>query len=161
MRARIADIIYHASQLSGIPIVEIVGRSRLKHKVQVRHAVCLIAREQRQGKEPAYSFPTIGRAMGKDHSTVIHGCRMGRDTARRDPVFATFVETLRQAAQTGKPFAEMNAAPIMVASVPAKPVKRPHVKAVSLAPGEMPDGGHKFHAGIAAGSAALLKALAA
>ncbi len=158
MRARIADILYHASQLSGVSVEQILGRSRKQQIVRTRHAVCMVAREQMGANGPAYSFPTIGRAFGKDHSTIIHGCTMAAETVRRDPVYAEFVEALRQAS-TAPPFAQMRLDPITVASPP--PRFRKSIKAVTLNEGEEGDEGHKFHAAIAMGSAALLKALAA
>lgn len=159
-RALIADIIVHAANLSGLTVAQVKGNSRVMHIVRVRHAACLVAYEQtrRDGKLVlrAYSYPQIGAVFGKDHSTIIHGVKLGKELCLRDMVFSAFVQALREAARTGRMFAKLDPKPI---TVPA--LKRPHIKAVTLAHGEEPDEGHKFHTAIGKGSAALLKALAA
>lgn len=159
MRARIADIIHHASKLSGFTVEQIKGPCRTKHLARTRQAICLVAREQRlkdgDSSIYAYSYPQIGMHLGRDHSTVIHACAKAELIVARDPIYAAFVSDLREASR-GKPF--VSAVPI---TAPPVKFKRPHVKAVALREGEEADAGHKFHEGIARGSAALLKALAA
>jgi hypothetical protein len=105
-RARIADIIHHASQLSGLTVGTLVGKSREQRIVRVRQAIMLIAREQVSDGTTAYSYPQIGRALGgKDHATIIHGCDKAALIAGRDPVYAGFIDALREASANGKIFA--------------------------------------------------------
>lgn len=109
MRALIADIINHAARISGVSAQDIRGKSRLRHVVRVRQAVCLIAREQvRQDGDLvlyAYSFPQIGAALGnKDHSTIIHGCKAAANIATRDREYAQFIDNLRVASASGAMF---------------------------------------------------------
>jgi hypothetical protein len=117
MRARIADIIHHASQLSGLTVGTLVGKSREQRIVRVRQAVMLIAREQVSDGTTAYSYPQIGRALGgKDHATIIHGCDKAALIADRDPVYAGFIDALREAAANGKIFA----GEVKVATLPVR-----------------------------------------
>jgi hypothetical protein len=109
-RARIADIIHHASQLSGVSVASIQTASRKREVVRVRQAIMLIAREQRRKDGDlvtfAYSFKQIGSALGgKDHSTIMHGCDKAALIAERDPVYAGFIDALREASANGAIFA--------------------------------------------------------
>ena len=122
MRALIADIITHASRLSGVSAQDIRGPSRLRHVARVRQAVCLIAREQMRHDEDrkfyAYSYPQIGAVLGdRDHSTIIHGCKAAANIATRDPVFAAFIVELRNAAANGNVFEKGEPAPVKQAPV--------------------------------------------
>ena len=68
-RTTIRAIIRDASVLTGIPVPDIIGHKRTKEFVRVRQAVMWEARRQ------GYSLPQIGRALNRDHTTVIHGLR--------------------------------------------------------------------------------------
>ena len=52
----------------GVTIAEIDGRSRRRRIVIARWAAIRAVQEER----PGYSFPQIGRAFGRDHSTIMH-----------------------------------------------------------------------------------------
>ena len=64
--------INHAAEHHGVTAAEIKGRSRLGHVVAARQDVFLELREA------GWSFPRIGMAMGRDHSTVMHGVARAR-----------------------------------------------------------------------------------
>ena len=59
--------ISRAAEHHGVTVAEIKGRSRLGPAAAARQDVFLALREA------GWSFPRIGRAMGRDHSTVMHG----------------------------------------------------------------------------------------
>ena len=40
------------------------------------------------------SYPAIAAAIGRDHSTVIHGCDLIRRRVTRDRAFMLFIENL-------------------------------------------------------------------
>ena len=130
MRARIADIVFHAARLSEFTEAEVKGACRSKTLVRVRQAVCLVAREQKRFDGEfivhAHTFPTIAAALGKDHSTIIHAVRKAEDMVQRDPQFSRFVDDLRQAVKQGTAFAELNMPKVKVAkpSIPAAPSLR-------------------------------------
>jgi chromosomal replication initiation ATPase DnaA len=62
-----ADVKAIAEQ-SGIAWHEVMGRSRFRHVVRVRAAICVALRER------GWSFPRIGAFLGLDHTTVMHHC---------------------------------------------------------------------------------------
>ena len=64
--------ISRAAEHHGVTVAEIKGRSRLGPVVAARQDVFLALREA------GWSFPRIGRAMGRDHSTVMHGVARAR-----------------------------------------------------------------------------------
>ena len=59
--------INRAAEHHGVTAAEIKGRSRLGSVVAARQDVFLLLREA------GWSFPRIGRAMSRDHTTVMHG----------------------------------------------------------------------------------------
>jgi chromosomal replication initiation ATPase DnaA len=69
-RHRMAVIIETVSAETGISSEEILGRGRCAHVALARQYAMWKCREQ------GYSFPLIGRVFGRDHSTVMHGCRV-------------------------------------------------------------------------------------
>lgn len=54
----------------GLAIEEIMGEQRSKKIVEARHEIFW-----RLKKETKWSLPQIGRFMGRDHTTVLHGLR--------------------------------------------------------------------------------------
>ena len=64
--------INRAAEHHGVTVAEIKGRSRLGPAAAARQDVFLALREA------GWSFPRIGRAMGRDHSTVMHGVARAR-----------------------------------------------------------------------------------
>lgn len=64
-RARISDIVTIAARLTGVPAAEIVSPSRELHLCAIRFAVFRSARAY------GYSFPEIGRAVGRRHHTSV------------------------------------------------------------------------------------------
>ncbi len=65
------------------------GTSRLRTVLLARHVAIYLAHEI--GKE---SLPVIGRAFGRDHTTVLHAVRKVRELVNRDPNLAGMVEQL-------------------------------------------------------------------
>lgn len=59
--------INRAAERHGVTVAEIKGRSRLGHVAAARQDVFL------ELWEVGWSFSRIGRAMGRHHSTVMHG----------------------------------------------------------------------------------------
>lgn len=65
----IAAIAEAVSDVTGVPLSEIKGESRLQEVAWARHAVCYLARRNTQATQRA-----IGAYLGgRDHSTVRHG----------------------------------------------------------------------------------------
>lgn len=91
MRLRVIDIIRHAVRVTRIPQEALIGQSRLMDYVWVRKAIVMVAREQ------GYSYPDIGRLMGKrHHTTIMHADRCAKKMVKDDDRFARLVEELRR-----------------------------------------------------------------
>lgn len=65
---------------------------RKKEIVTARHAIWFIAHDFL-----GYSYPLLGKMYGKDHSTVLHGCRKIRENARSA---AIVIDTINAADKT-------------------------------------------------------------
>lgn len=53
----------------GVTLVDVLAPNRRAHVVQARRAWAKALRER------GWSYPTIARAMQRDHTTVIHLCK--------------------------------------------------------------------------------------
>jgi chromosomal replication initiation ATPase DnaA len=62
------DIIRDVSEETGVSVAEIIGRARTGRIVKARQAVMYCAR-----REGRFSTTQIGRALHRDHTTVIYG----------------------------------------------------------------------------------------
>lgn len=62
-------IVCKVAKRTGVPARAIVSRSRTDEVFAAR------ARAMRALRAMGYSFPQIGKAFGRDHSTVIHAVR--------------------------------------------------------------------------------------
>lgn len=65
-RATVRLISKEVSRLTGIPASEIMGPRRSADVCRARELVCYVARRN------GMSYPQIGRALKRDHSTIIH-----------------------------------------------------------------------------------------
>ena len=66
-----AQIIRLASRLAGVPEVVLLGPRRTRNLAWARQRVMFVTRKLR----PDLSLPQIGRALRRDHTTVIHAIR--------------------------------------------------------------------------------------
>lgn len=97
IRARLADlaepgrpilsVVRKAAAITGVPVSDILSPSRQAAICWVRWAVMLAASER-------HSFAGIGRALGRDHTTVIAGVKRARGLRAKDVPFALLVEAL-------------------------------------------------------------------
>ncbi len=78
---------------TGISVDQIRGSSRRTEVVLARHVAMYLLRE-----EAHCTLAYIGRILGgRDHSTVLHGCRRVETIKDSDPLFRTVFERLRDA----------------------------------------------------------------
>ena len=162
---RLADVVTLAARISGIPAWEIVGDSRRMPLPGIR--ACII----RIGRDAGHSYPKIGIVMNRDHSTLINALNKLDIYLRRDGLPA-FNEALRAAVAAERPFVSKLAAPIVLPPAPMKvgksggskvnfqalPKSKPR-NCFRVTDSEEPDDGHVFHAAIASGSSALVRAI--
>lgn len=72
-RPRLRDIIHAACTVSDLPRHKIVGQARDTGAVRARSLIFSVARKF------GFSYPEIGRSVGRDHTTVLHGLRVLKD----------------------------------------------------------------------------------
>ena len=84
MNARVRECVYDAASAFAVDFTEVLSRSRLKTVTYARSTACVLLRE-RYG----WSFPQIGKALGRDHTTVISAV----NRAKQEPI-ASVVERL-------------------------------------------------------------------
>ena len=80
------------SKRTGIPVSDIIGDSREWHIVHARRVVCVALRELK------WTFPAIGRAIGRDHTSCVHLVHTADDDTRalaRECVDAMYETTFR------------------------------------------------------------------
>lgn len=75
----------------GIGMDLLRSRNRQEEVATPRQVFFYLCREQ------AIPFKSVGRFVGRDHTTAVHGCRCVRNRIDIDPEFATVVSELSQA----------------------------------------------------------------
>ena len=79
----IAQIIAEVEDVFGIARGEIIGHGKPTHRVRARQAAMYIAHQE------GHSYAAIGRAMKRDHATVMHGVKKAMD--RLEAIRSDFV----------------------------------------------------------------------
>ena len=113
--ARVADIVTLAARIWGVEVDAIMSGSRYRKYAEPRFACYLVAMEH------GHSYPSIGRFICKDHSSVIHGRNRAAAMAAKCEVYAAFVDCLRELAANIGPF--VTDAPVV--PFVGKPVEKP------------------------------------
>ncbi|MEO1136786.1 MAG: DnaA/Hda family protein [Pseudomonadota bacterium] len=90
--ATIEDAIEAGAEAFGLKIEDLTGRSQPQRIAKARHAVVWCAREVL--KE---SFPRIGKALKRDHTTVMSSYRRAQALIERDKAFQDCVRRIREA----------------------------------------------------------------
>ena len=90
--ATIDDAIVAGAEAFGLKLEDMTGRSQPQRIVRARHAVVWCAREVL--KE---SFPRIGKALKRDHTTVMSSYRRAQALLERDKAFQDGVRRIREA----------------------------------------------------------------
>lgn len=67
-------IIEAASRVTGVPVAKLCGQHKPQSLVYIRAAIVQVALRQRTSEKTywRFSFPLIGQAMHRDHSSVLH-----------------------------------------------------------------------------------------
>lgn len=84
------DIITAACRVFGCGYKDILSGRKGEHVTKARRAVYYLARELTKS-----SFPQIGRALRKDHTTVMSGIKRAEWEIGLDPLFADAVNKVR------------------------------------------------------------------
>ncbi len=83
IHALIGDIIQCAAREFCVPRVAILNESRLKSVAEARRCAMAVARQLTR-----FSYPELGRAFERDHSTVIAAVRSASRSIQNDKGFA-------------------------------------------------------------------------
>lgn len=85
----VAEIVAAVAAAFGVSAKELTGASRLKTVMLARQTAIYLARERLK-----LSLPALGRAFGRDHSTVLHAVRKVEELLARDADYAGRVREL-------------------------------------------------------------------
>ncbi|MEZ5920254.1 MAG: DnaA/Hda family protein [Parvularculaceae bacterium] len=89
-KATLEETLSAAADAFGINAEELLGRSQPQRIVRARHAFVYVARTVL-----FESFPRIGRALGRDHTTAISSMRRAEALMPRDKAFAAGVGAIK------------------------------------------------------------------
>lgn len=78
-RTLVSDVLKAVSIYTGIPIGSLISQRRTKKLVRARWSAFFIARNMSQA-----SYPQIGKAFRKDHTTVLYGCDQMDELVKSD-----------------------------------------------------------------------------
>jgi len=87
--APLKKIISGVSEMSGVSVAELLGERRTRRVAAARRLVYWLARELTH-----HSFPTIGRLLNRDSSTVVHGARRAEDRRIEDPEYRRLTDDI-------------------------------------------------------------------
>lgn len=91
----------HVAAFYGVPVIEIASHRREARIAWARHIGMYLAR-----KLTLRSLPEIGRMVGgRDHTTILHGCRRIAALVEGDPVLAAEIEVIVSRITAGLPVA--------------------------------------------------------
>jgi hypothetical protein len=91
----ITDLVNAAHWITSASVDDIKGRHRVRFLARIRQAVWFLA----QGH---YSYLRISRAFSRDHTTVIHGCRVAYNLIETCTQFRDLVDAIRTEALRAK-----------------------------------------------------------
>ena len=93
--ATISDAMETGAEAFGLKLEDITGRAQPQRIVRARHAIVWCAREVL--KE---SFPSIGKSLKRDHTTVMSSYRRAQALLERDKAFQEAVRRIREALES-------------------------------------------------------------
>lgn len=82
---RVMDVINVSARVCGVPKSKLLSHSRTREISRIRYIAYLV------GRWAGHSTPQIGKALGRDHSTVIHGIERCCEIMRADPQYRKLV----------------------------------------------------------------------
>lgn len=89
-RPRIQDIVLAVCSTWKIERHDLLGRARPKDVVAARQAAMILAREM-----AGLSYPAIGKALGRHHTTILLGVRALRRKRARDEALRKHIDAAR------------------------------------------------------------------
>lgn len=105
------EVVARVAETFGFAVEDILGDSRSKPIVKTRQVAMFCCREFL-----GMTYPEIGKTMGRDHSTVMHGCKQIREFVNNND---KLLESLRWAVEAAQ-------------AVPEGKLKRIHVNQFTI-----------------------------
>lgn len=104
--------------ITGVPFDDIRSPSRVRRIARARQIAIYLASTVR-----GLSYPAIGRAFNRDHTTCMHARRKVEQLMAADPDFAALVETCRQQTEAAMAASERQKRERKIASVSNLPLR--------------------------------------
>jgi len=89
---RIGDITTAVARHFGVSLAVLLSDSRAAHIVLARHTAIALARRLH-----GYSLMRLGKAFGRDHTSIDHALRRIADLRDADPIYASQFDALAEA----------------------------------------------------------------
>ncbi|MFQ5776022.1 MAG: helix-turn-helix domain-containing protein [Kiloniellaceae bacterium] len=89
---RMADVVEAVARAAGLEAAALLGRVRDRRHARIRQLVMYLLRELC----PGASLPAIGYLLGRDHTTVLYGCRKAAALLARDATFRALHDRARR-----------------------------------------------------------------
>ena len=80
VQSRLKQVITAVANCYGVQLRDLVSERRPRNVIRARQVAMYLAKEL-----TGHSLPSIGRAILRDHSTVLHGCRQIAKLRLQDP----------------------------------------------------------------------------
>jgi chromosomal replication initiator protein len=98
----IAEIQHTVAAAFSLTRADLLSRSRERHVARARHVAMYLSRELSRAVRaadaaddtPRTSYPRIGMAFGRDHTSVMHACNSIGRKCKADLHFARMVDSL-------------------------------------------------------------------
>jgi chromosomal replication initiation ATPase DnaA len=90
-RLTMKEMLQRFAAIGGVSYNGLIRDVRTKHYVVPRQAAMLALREVRR-----LTFPQIGSAMRRDHTTILHGCNVARKRVKASPEFRALFEQMAE-----------------------------------------------------------------
>jgi chromosomal replication initiation ATPase DnaA len=94
----VRDLVYLVARETGVSSQLIMSGSRVLEHALARFVVIWVARESR-----AVNYSRIGRVLGRDHSTIMHGEQRAIELRKINPDFRALTDTLLAAVRQPQP----------------------------------------------------------
>ncbi len=89
---RMTEVVDAVARAGGVRPKDLLGRGQARPLTRARQLAMHLLRELC----PGASLPAIGHLLGRDHSTVLYGCRRAAALLARDPAYRDLRERARR-----------------------------------------------------------------
>ena len=87
----IEDVQEATCHFFGLKVKDLIGKERARHLIEARHVSMFICRKLKR-----FSFPSIGRAFNRNHTTVVSACQKMEKRVENDVRIRMYVQTIEK-----------------------------------------------------------------